>query len=153
MNDKWDKRFLELAKHVATWSKDPSTQVGAVIVNDLKHVVGMGFNGFAAGVEDSEERYNDRPLKYKMVVHAEVNAILQAGHRARGGTIYVYPAFGSPPVCNDCAKVAIQAGIKCIVGYAAEHVDHILVDRWKESLKLSEQMFSEVGIEVKVVTV
>ena len=74
--DNWDKRFLDLAEHVAGWSKDPSTQVGCVIVNDKRVVVGLGYNGFPRGVEDTPERLNDRPTKYLMVQHAEVNAIL-----------------------------------------------------------------------------
>src|ERR1700722_2700699 len=92
-NMKWDIRFLELAKHISNWSKDPSTKVGAVLVNDLKQVVGMGYNGFARGVQDTDERLNDRETKYKLVVHAEVNAIIQAGHAARNSTLYVYPSF------------------------------------------------------------
>jgi dCMP deaminase len=150
MNEKWDRRFLNLAREVATWSKDPSTGVGAVIVNASKHVVGMGFNGFARGVDDDPARYNDRPLKYKMIVHAEVNAIIQAGHAAKDGTIYVYPAFGHPNICHDCAKFAIQAGIKAVVGYRAQ-VSEELAARWQESLDLSGQMFREAGVEWRIV--
>jgi deoxycytidylate deaminase len=97
--EKWDRRFLELAKQVSTWSKDPSTQVGAVLVNYLDQVVGMGYNGFPRGVEDSEERLNNRELKYQIVVHAEVNAVIQAGKEADGSTLYVYPSFMLPPIC------------------------------------------------------
>ena len=101
--DKWDRRFLELAHHISTWSKDPSTQVGAVLVRDGNIVIGMGYNGFARGVYDTEERYSDRETKYKLVVHAEINAILMAGAAARGATLYVYPSFALPPICVDCA--------------------------------------------------
>lgn len=145
MSEKWDRRFLQLAKQVSTWSKDPSTGVGAVIVNVQKHVVGMGYNGFAAGVIDSAERYNDRPLKYKMVVHAEQNAIIQAGKDAIGGTIYVYPSFWKPNICHDCAKLAIQAGIAKVVGYKPDE-NNPRIANWKESLELSGQMFSEAGV-------
>ena len=140
---KWDKRFLELAKQVSTWSKDPSTQVGAVIVNLLKQVVGMGYNGFPRGVADEEARYNDRPLKYKLIVHAEQNAIIQAGQAARGGDLYVYPSFGSPNICHECAKLAIQAGIRCVLGYRPDSPRIA----WQESLGLSRQMFVEAGIK------
>lgn len=143
---KWDRRFLELAALVSTWSKDPSTGVGAVIVNTLKQVVGLGYNGFARGVDDDPERYANRPLKYKMVVHAEQNAIIQAGHAARGGTVYVYPSFWYPNICHDCAKLAIQAGIKCVVGYTADE-DNPRIANWKESLELSAEMFKEAGVE------
>ena len=76
--EKWDLRFMEMARLVSTWSKDPSTQTGAVLVDTEKRIISVGYNGFAAGVEDSNERYDDRPTKYKMVVHCEVNAVLFA---------------------------------------------------------------------------
>lgn len=141
--EKWDRRFLELAKQISTWSKDPSTKVGAVLVKDRK-VVGMGYNGFPKGIEDTDERLNNRELKYKMVVHAEVNAILQAGERADGATLYVYPAFAFPPICNDCCKLAINAGVAGIVGYIPEEGDP-RVERWKDSIKVSEEMWTETG--------
>jgi len=142
---KWDRRFLSLAKEVSTWSKDPSTQVGAVLVNKDKIVVGMGYNGFARGVDDSEERYNNRELKYKYVCHAEVNAIINAGHAAKGCTLYVYPAFVMPPICNDCCKYAIQAGVKEIVGHKADENSEV-AQRWKESILISRNMCLEAGI-------
>src|SRR5438046_3121257 len=118
LNDKWDRRFLELAKHVSQWSKDPSSKVGAVIVDpDTLQVLGMGYNGFARGVADTPERLNDRPTKYKFVVHAEQNAIINAGIGARGSFIYVWPSFGHPNICAECAKLAIQAGIEAGCGY------------------------------------
>lgn len=152
MTQKWDIRFLELSKLIASWSKDPSTGVGAVLVDEYKQVVGMGYNGFARGVIDSEERYNDRPTKYKMVVHAEQNAIIQAGHAAHGCTLYVYPSFWHPNICHDCAKLAIQAGIKCVVGYKADE-NNPRIANWKESLELSGQMFREAGVDWRVVSV
>jgi dCMP deaminase len=142
---KWDLRFLELAKSVSTWSKDPSTKVGAVLVNDLKQVVGMGYNGFARGVEDTSERLNNRETKYKLVVHAEVNAIIQAGHDARDSVLYVCPSFMIPPICHDCCKMAIQAGIKGVVGFLPDEVDP-RVQRWKDSSAVSKGMWEEVGL-------
>ena len=145
--EKWDLRFLALAKEVSTWSKDPSTQVGAVLVKDRK-VVGMGFNGLPEKVLDTEERLNDRALKYPMTVHAEVNAILQAGHAAKGATIYVYPSFDMPPICSDCAGVAIQAGVAGIVGFAPEENDE-RANRWKDSIDISAQMWKEAGLLIR----
>lgn len=142
---KWDIRFLELAKHVSSWSKDPSTKVGAILVNDLKQVVGMGYNGFARGVVDTDERLNDRETKYKLVVHAEVNAIIQAGHAARNSTLYVYPSFMIPPICHECCKAAIQAGIKTIIGYVPDEADP-RVQRWKDSIAVSRAMWLEAGL-------
>lgn len=147
-DEKWDRRFLELAKLISTWSKDPSTQVGAVLVNDLDQVVGMGYNGFARGVKDTEERYADREIKYPMVVHAEVNAIIQAGHDARGSTLYVYPSFMLPPICADCAKAAIQAGVSGIVGYNPDETDE-RVKRWAGSISHAKTMWDEVGLFVR----
>jgi dCMP deaminase len=146
-NFKWDQRFLELAKHVASWSKDPSTQVGAVIVNDEKIVVGMGYNGFARGVDDSEERYNDRPTKYKLVVHAELNAVLAAGDRAKGATIYVWPSFGIPPLCTNCAKAVVQAGIKRVVGYDPDVAEDVAA-RWADEIETSFIMCMEAGVRM-----
>ena len=143
--EKWDRRFLELAKHVSTWSKDPSTKVGAVIVNELGHVVGTGYNGFPKGVADTDERLNDRPTKYALVVHAELNACLQAGHAARGGTIYVYPAFGTPPLCSNCAKAVIQSSITRVVGYNPT-VSGEVQARWADELATARMMCEEAGV-------
>lgn len=145
MDEKWDVRFLELARHVSVWSKDPSTKVGAVLVNHLKQVVGMGYNGFARGIEDTEDRLNDRETKYKLVVHAEVNAVIQAGHEARGSVLYVYPSFMIPPICHDCCKLAIQAGVVGIVGFEPDETDS-RVQRWKDSISYSRQMWLEAGL-------
>lgn len=143
---KWDHRFMDLAHLISNWSKDPSTKVGAVLVQDHL-VVGIGYNGFPRGVDDREERYANRELKYKLVVHAEVNAILMAGDKAKGSTLYVYPSFMLPPICNDCCKIAIQAGVAQIVGYELDEDE--LDDRqkrWKASIDIAKQMCDEAGI-------
>lgn len=145
-SSKWDRRLLGLAKHVAAWSKDPSTKVGAVLVDDQNVVVGLGYNGFPRGVEDSDARLTDRPTKYRMIVHAEVNAILCAGHRARGASLYVWPAFGVPNVCHDCAKFAIQSGVAEIVG--PEPFEGY--DRWAESIGCARDMLVEAGVHFRV---
>ena len=137
---KWDKRFLALAQHVAGWSKDPSTQVGAVIVDDKRRVVSVGYNGFPMGVDDAEERYADRDTKYKMVVHAERNALLFANKSPEGCTAYV-----SLMPCSACAGMMIQAGIKRIV---APVTPPELESRWGEDMAISRQMFEEAGIEL-----
>lgn len=143
--EKWDRKYLGLAKYIATeWSKDPSTKVGAVLVNYHYRQEFIGYNGFPTGVQDNPERYNDRELKYKLVVHAEVNAILKAGWLARGSTLYIYPAFNSPPICNECAKVAIQSGIKEVVGFEPDNSPR--VKRWSDSISISRTMLEEAGI-------
>jgi len=144
--EKWDRKYLGLAKYIANeWSKDPSTKVGAVLVNYEYNQEFIGYNGFPRGVVDSEDRYDDRELKYKMIVHAEVNAILKAGFIARGSTLYVYPSFSAPPICNECAKLAIQSGIKSIVGFEPNWLDPI-VQRWADSMSVSKMMFEEAGV-------
>lgn len=146
-NEKWDRRYLDVARQVSTWSKDPSSQIGAVLVNDLGQIVGTGYNGFPRGVEDTEARYNDRELKYKLVAHAEFNACISAGHAARGATLYVYPGWGKPCMCTECTKIAIQSGVKRVVGLVRP-IDKEKLERWKESLALGMLMCNEAKIEV-----
>ena len=145
MASNWDFRFLELAKHISTWIKDPSTKVGAVIVNDEKMIVGLGYNGFPRGVKDDESRLADRPTKYAYTVHAELNAILMAGSKTNGATLYVYPTFIPPNVCQECCKAVIQAGIKEIASYDVP-MDKELYNRWKDSISASQQMCDEAGV-------
>ena len=146
-SEKWDERFLRLAEHVASWSKDPSTKVGAVLVApECNLVVGLGYNGFARGVHDIDERLNNRDLKYKYVVHAEVNAILMAKERAEGGRLYVWPAFSIPPICHDCCKLAIQAGVKEIIGLAPTPEFIERAKRWEDSILISRTMCDEAGV-------
>ena len=141
MLDKWDHRFLALAEHISNWSKDPSTQVGAVITHTRsKRVVSLGFNGFPAGVEDTRERLDDRGTKYEMVVHAEQNALMFAGDRAEGCTLYVHPL----PPCARCAVMVIQAGIKRVVCDQPDF-DH---QRWGEAAKIADTLFREAGLVV-----
>lgn len=147
LTEKWDMRFLELAKHIAQWSKDPSTKVGAVIVRPDKTIVSVGYNGFPRGVKDSQERYVDKVLKYSMVVHAEANAILNSRELLNGYTIYVWPTLDHPPTCNECAKVIIQAGIKTVVGYA--YTDNPL--RYSYGATVSYKMYNEAGVMVRLI--
>lgn len=149
MNEKWDKFYIDLAEFVATkLSKDPSTKVGAVLVNYEYGKEFLGYNGFPVGVNDAPERYADRELKYKMVVHAEVNAIRKAGDYARGSILYVWPSFSMPPICNDCCKLAINAGVKEIVGYAPDE-NNPRVKRWLESISISKTMCDEAGVKYR----
>lgn len=136
---KWDKRFLDLARHVATWSRDPSTQVGCVIVNPRRQIVSTGFNGFPVGVDDDPARYADRPTKYLMILHAEMNAVLQAGGDVRGGTAYV-----THPPCSQCAAVLIQAGIVRIVTVKP---DAGMAERFRDSFAAAEIMLREAEVE------
>lgn len=138
--DKWDLRFLELAKHVSTWSKDPSTQTGAVIVGPNRTVISVGYNGFPLGVDDSEERYLNRDLKYKMIVHCERNAMLFAGRPGLGGcTLYTYPFMS----CSVCAGMVIQSGIiRCVAPTLPEDKR----ERWADDMDVARMMFKEAGV-------
>ena len=75
--NKWDYRFIKLAKEIASWSKDPSTQVGAIAVNE-KRIIATGYNGFPEGIEDDEERLKNREIKLTYMIHAEKNLIYNA---------------------------------------------------------------------------
>ena len=147
MSERWDRFYLGLAKFWSTKSKDPSTKVGAVLVNWDHQQEFCGYNGFAKGVLDLPERLELRDLKYKYIVHAEVNAITKAlrCNMAKGSTLYVYPAFMLPPICHDCAKFAVQAGIKEVVGYNPDY-SNARWKRWEESIGISQTMFTEAGI-------
>lgn len=138
---KWDLRFLELAKNVSTWSKDPSTKVGAVIVKDRK-ILATGYNGFPRGIKDTPERYNDRPLKYQYVVHAEVNAVLNSVADVSGSVLYLYP--GASPCC-ECAKVIIQSGIRRVIG---TKFNFDTLPGWREGIDRALAMLEEAGVEV-----
>lgn len=150
---KWDKRFLRLAYEISFWSKDPSTQVGAVIANDLGQIISTGYNGFPRGVDDDWKRYEDRELKYKLIVHAEQNAILLAGERARGASLYVFPSFAIPNVCHECAKAVIQSGIKRVVGFTPSPEDAERAKRWKDSIDISRMMLKEANVKIVEVSV
>lgn len=140
---KWDERFINLARHVAAWSKDPSTQVGAVLVRPDRTVAALGFNGFARKVEDSKERYADRPTKYEMIVHAELNALLNTRESVEGYALYVTPL----PPCAQCTAAIIQRGIGRVVIDRLKSADH-----WDEKFEISRTMFAEAGVAVVVST-
>jgi len=143
-NRKWDRRFLGLAKHVSEWSLDPSTQVGAVIVDPNKRVVSLGFNGLPRGVEDSSARLNIRGTKYNLVIHAEENALLFARQPLDGCSLYVWPMLP----CSRCAAKIIQTGITRVV---AAQPDPDTADRWQEDWVLAAGLYIEAGVQVDVV--
>ena len=133
-------RFLEVARIAAQWSKDPKARVGAVIVDAQGQIAGVGYNGFPKLVEDSAERYGDVDTKLEMVVHAEENAVLGAGVRTRGGSIYVY----GKPICARCAGSIIQSGIKRVV---AEKPRRGTDSKWDKSGQIANQMLAEAKVK------
>lgn len=139
----WDRRFLDLAKMIAGWSKDSSTKVGAVITKG-KRIVSVGFNGFAAGVYDSPDRYADREFKLMGILHAEDNAILFAKQDLSGCTIYTWPA----PPCARCAAKIIQVGITRVVSVEPSL---LMADRWRCNFEAAQTMFDEAGVYTDII--
>lgn len=139
MEEKWNKRFLSLAEFISGWSKDPSSKIGAVIVDSKRRIVSTGYNGLPVGVADGGKRLNDRELKYKMVLHAEENAILFAMRNLEGCSLYVTKM----PPCSHCAALIIQSGIKNVYVPKSD-----IPERWKESVSLTREMFAEAGVNL-----
>ena len=140
---KWDARFLRLATHISEWSKDPSTQVGCVVVGPDREIRSTGFNGLPRGIEDNDERLNNREVKYPLICHAEENAIMHAariGMSLKGCTVYV-----TWPPCTSCARSLIQAGISSV--FYPENTD--IPKRWMTDFNLSLNMLKEAGISVE----
>lgn len=143
MADKWDIRFLELAKHISGWSKDPSTKVGCVVVGEDREIRSTGFNGFPRGISDDSERLTDRSKKYPLICHAEENAIMHAariGISLKGST-----AFVTWPPCSRCARSLIQAGVQEIVYPETDGIP----ERWLEDFNISNGMLLEAGVLVR----
>lgn len=139
IQQKWAKRWLEMAKHVAFWSKDPSTQVGAVIFRVDNTPVSMGYNGLPRGVNDSDDRLQNREVKYKLTAHAEANAILNAAKS--GASLQGCVMAITHPPCPNCAAMIIQSGISSLVVQKVEDFE-----RWNP--ELSFEVLKEAGITV-----
>lgn len=141
----WDARFLLLARHIAQWSKDPSTKVGCVVVGPDREIRSTGFNGFPRGIADSSERLQDRERKYPLVCHAEENAIM---HAARiGVALKGCVAYVTWPPCTRCARSLVQAGISEIAYPAGLAIP----ERWQEDFGISNQMLAEAGLRVRTI--
>ena len=139
--NKWDERFLRIATEVASWSKDPGTTVGAVLVSD-KRIIATGYNGFPQGISDRFERYEDRSLKLAYTVHAEVNAILnaaQSGATTDSSTLYV-----TFPPCVRCSAAVIQAGITRVICPVLSSAP----ERWIESFTKGRNLMEEAKVLV-----
>jgi dCMP deaminase len=144
---KWNTRFCELAKFVSKWSKDPNAQVGAVLHAKAGGDISIGYNGFPSGVEDSINRLHNPDEKLDLIVHAEINALLAAGSRADGATLYVW----GKPVCARCAGPVIQAGVRRVVALSPSSVSS--KSKWHATGERAYQMFHEAGVEVQFYTV
>lgn len=140
----WDHYFLRLARLTATASKDPSTRVGAVIVDPERRVVSTGYNGAARGVRDDPERLADRDTRLRITIHAEVNAILFARRDLADCVLYTFPF--AP--CSPCAAVVVQTGICRVV---APPTPPPLAARWGADLALAAEQFRDAGVTLDLI--
>lgn len=138
----WDRRFLALASHISSWSKDPSTKVGAVISDLNMRVISLGFNGPPRGIND-ERALKDRETKYATTIHAEENAILFASQPLQGYFLYI-----THLPCSNCASKIIQVGISRII---CPSPTEDMLSRWKNSFDLSQQILQEAGVKLDIV--
>lgn len=140
--DKWTQRYLALAAHVATWSKDPSTKVGAIIVSAKnRQLIAVGYNGLPSGLADTPERLADRSTKYALTVHAERAVLDNASFDVEGATLVstLHP-------CAECAKSIIAKRLRRVVTRPAPDREP-----WAESAQLAASMLAEAGVELVVV--
>ena len=139
----WDEYFMGVALLAAKRSKDPNTQVGACIVNKNKRIPSTGYNGFPYGCSDDTFSWDrdGADTKYKYVVHAELNAILNAGGRDLTGSRLYVDLFP----CNECAKAIIQSGISEIVYLYDKYAD-------TDETIASKKMLNSAGVRLTQLT-
>ena len=138
---KWDRRFLRIAEEVQSWSKDPSTKCGCVLVKN-RRILSTGYNGLPANLSDSLDRYQNREFKLATIIHAEKNAIFNAaknGSTTEGSTAYV-----TWPPCSQCASALIQAGITKVVCPNPKSAP----DRWRTNFLIANELLYEAGVTV-----
>jgi dCMP deaminase len=137
--DKWDQRFLEMASLVSTWSKDPSTKCGAVIVRPDLTICSVGYNGFPRYMSDAPWLYEHRETKYSRVVHCEVNALIAAAENVSGYTLYT-----TGMCCDRCAVQLIQAGVGRFVWW--EDTED-MKSRWGDAFKKVADYYEEADVQ------
>lgn len=133
----WNARFMALAHHVALWSKDESTKVGAVIVNDKRRIISLGYNGPPRGVSDT---HASRETKLHRTLHAEENAILFADRDPEGCTLYV-----THHPCAHCAAMIIQAGIGTVF---IPPIEAEFLHRWYSGINEAKSMLHAAGVDL-----
>lgn len=135
----WDKRFFLMATSVADWSKDPERQVGAVVVSPNRRRFSLGYNGFPRGVTDTKERLKSGD-RLTLMVHAELNAILNAGCDLEGWTLY-----STKCPCVECAKAIVQSRIVRVVSPSLDQQSS-----WFQSCSFGAGIMQEAGITLSV---
>ncbi|SDF82525.1 dCMP deaminase family protein [Thalassobaculum litoreum] len=137
---KWDLRFMDVAQLIASWSKDSSTKVGAVIADPAHRIVSTGYNGLPRGLADDGARMTDRDVKLRLTLHAEHNAILFAQRDLLGCTIYV-----TAHPCAHCAAQIVQTGIARVVFASSGSYE----ERWAADIQLAAELFGDTGVGVE----
>ena len=141
LTHKWAGRFINLAIEIASWSKDDSTKIGCVIVNDKGHPVSFGYNGLPMGIDDNIAERDERPEKYFWYEHAERNAMYLTTNSLQNCSIFITHA-----PCADCARGMIQSGIKNVIIHADGGFESPLADRYGDSMIASREMLTEANI-------
>jgi dCMP deaminase len=140
--EKWDGRFLGIARSISSWSKDPSTKVGALAVNVERKMIAQGYNGFPKGCDDSSLFYSNRESKYARIIHAETNVICNACNSRVGlhsATIYIYGMYP----CPECIKLLAQVHVARIVFQLGETQN---LEKWKVGFETSKSLMRELHI-------
>lgn len=148
MQEKWLTRFLNVAAETATWSKDQSSKVGCVIVDDQLTIRATGYNGIPRNVNDDVAERHERPLKYQWFNHAEANAIANCarlGIRTENCSIFI-----THPPCSACTRSIIQAGI-VEIAIDSTSLSLEFMDRWGDDYEISQQMLLEAGVSLVMV--
>jgi len=141
---KWHVRFIKLAHEVSTWSIDPSTKVGCVLIKD-RRIISTGFNGFPRGINDDINRLMDREKKYELTIHAETNAIITAA--IHGVSTDGCSAYVTMHPCSRCSAALINAGIKDVYVKSCKDIP----ERWLENFILASKLLEEAGIPLVAV--
>ncbi len=135
----WHEYYLQIAEITAKKSKDPSSQVGCVIVDPNNKIVSTGFNGFVAGCDETQMTY-ERPMKYNLIIHAEMNALMFANQSVKGCTVYV-----THHPCDNCFKHLLQAGIKQVY-YKSKSV----IERFsQDQLEAIDKLQKATGVNIE----
>ena len=140
-NLNWHYRYLKLAEEVASWSKDPSTKCGCVIIDDNNAPVSFGYNGFPRGMKDCKERLEDREFKYRHVIHAEENAILSSNQKLEGCYVYL-----TQPPCVKCIGMMRQKNLFNVIAYEPTED---FASRW--SPEESKDLIEELGMSLMLI--
>lgn len=146
-NISWDEFYMRHVYLAASKSKDPSTKIGAILVRNGT-IISEGYNGFPRNIIDNVERYYNREEKYKYIVHAEANSILNSARNGICTNESIMYTNGIP--CNECAKSIIQSGIKEVVIHEEWPMGKInQTGKWNDAAKITFTMFGECGITLR----